>query len=158
MAGHAPSNSDQMMPANITATNSADASVVFLNSRSARYERLSRAELSRRGTSSFTARSTMEMLGWNGPGKQDSGTVSEHGTAARHIRESLRFCEGPSVRFRDAPDRTASSPQLPLQPWTWLQLATIFCFTGSGKATKSSSAAIWSPFLNAHWKNFSASA
>jgi hypothetical protein len=36
----------------------------------------------------------------------------------------------------------ASGPQPPLQPWTWFQLATIFCFTGSGNATKSSSAAI----------------
>jgi hypothetical protein len=44
----------------------------------------------------------MEMLGWNGPKKQGGGTVSEHGTAARHIRESLRFCEGPS-RAKDAP-------------------------------------------------------
>ena len=32
--------------------------------------------------------------------------------------------------------------QLPLQPWTWLQLAMNFCFTGSGNGTKSNSAAI----------------
>ena len=36
-----------------------------------------------------------------------------------------------------------SGAQLPpVQPCTWLQLAMIFCFTGSGNTTKSSSAAI----------------
>jgi hypothetical protein len=76
-----------------------------------------------------------------GPGKQGSDTVSEHGTAAVIFANRYAFAKAPRAP-RAALNRPQLVPQLPLQPWTWLQLATIFCFTGSGKATKSSSAAI----------------
>ena len=53
------------------------------------------------------------------------------------LADALRFCEGPGVSRALSIRAPQLGPQLPLQPWTWLQLAMIFCFTARRATARS---------------------
>src|SRR6185295_6193234 len=81
-------------------------------------------------------------LGWKVPQTKERDAVSEDGDPALIFINPYSFAKGSLRKLA-----CARTQRPPFQPWTWSQLAVIFCFTGSGKVTKSRPAASWSPFL-----------